>query len=94
MELIFKLLFCHLFGDYVLQNNFIASTKGYNWYHLFVHCFLYALPFYVVFGMCWQLYVIIATHLIVDAAKARYNSITYTQDQIIHYLTMVIFFIE
>ena len=32
------LVFCHLVGDYVLQSDFIAKTKGSNWYHLFVHC--------------------------------------------------------
>ena len=34
------LIFCHLVGDYVLQSNFLATTKGENWYHLFVHCSL------------------------------------------------------
>ena len=49
------LIFCHLVGDYVLQSNFLAVTKGENWYHLFVHCALYCLPFFIVFGMTWQL---------------------------------------
>lgn len=45
-ETLFKLVMCHLVGDYVLQIDFIAKTKGENWYHLLVHCLLYCLPFY------------------------------------------------
>ena len=50
MQIIKKIVLivlCHLFGDYVLQCDFIASTKGKNWYHLFVHCALYCLPFLI-----------------------------------------------
>ena len=32
------LVFCHLIGDYVMQSDFLANTKGKNWYHLIVHC--------------------------------------------------------
>lgn len=45
IEIIYKLIICHLIGDYVLQNDFIAKTKGENWYHLLVHCLLYSVPF-------------------------------------------------
>lgn len=31
IEIIYKLIICHLIGDYVLQNDFIAKTKGENW---------------------------------------------------------------
>ena len=42
MELVFKLILCHLVGDYVLQIDFIAKTKGQNFYHLFeVHIMNY-----------------------------------------------------
>lgn len=50
LENIFLIIMCHLIGDYVLQSDFIAKTKGENWYHLFVHCALYVLPFYLCFG--------------------------------------------
>ena len=36
MNKLILLVFCHLVGDYVLQNDFIAKNKGSNWYHLFV----------------------------------------------------------
>ena len=92
-ETIFKLVLCHLVGDYVLQSDFIAKTKGENWYHLFVHCMLYCLPFYPCFGFKWQLIVILVAHLIVDPLKARYKKINYIQDQVIHYITMLIYLI-
>lgn len=39
-EKILVLVFCHLIGDYVLQCDFIAKTKGENRYHMLVHCLL------------------------------------------------------
>lgn len=80
---------CHLVGDYVLQNDFIAKTKGTNTYHMFVHCMLYCLPF-VFFLPTWQIIIIYVVHVFTDSAKATFNKISYTQDQIIHYLTLVI----
>lgn len=85
------LVFCHLVGDYVLQSNFLATTKGENWYHMFVHCALYCLPFFVVFGLTWQLWLIFMTHLFIDPLKARYNTIGYISDQVFHYLAMAVY---
>lgn len=93
MELVIKLIFCHLMGDFVLQIDYIAQSKGNNWYHLFVHCGLYILPFYVAFGYSWHLLVIFTTHFIVDMLKARYKKINYLTDQVLHYLTMLIYFV-
>jgi hypothetical protein len=92
-ELIYKLIFCHLIGDYVLQNDYIAKTKGENMYHLLVHCFLYAVPFYVVFGYDVRIPVIITTHIVIDILKARYKAINYVTDQVLHYLVMLIYLI-
>lgn len=44
LHTIVLIVLCHLIGDYVLQCDFIAQTKGKNWYHLFVHCALYCVP--------------------------------------------------
>jgi hypothetical protein len=93
IELLLKLVFCHLVGDYVLQSDFIAKSKGENWYHLFVHCVLYCLPFYVVFGFTWDLLFIFLTHIYIDALKARYKLIDYTADQIMHYLILLIYLV-
>lgn len=76
-----NLIFCHLIGDYVLQLDFIAKTKGSNWYHLIVHCLLYCLPFYIL----------LLSHIIIDTLKARYNKINYIADQTIHYLMLLIY---
>ena len=40
-----RLVFCRLLGDYVLQSDFIANSKGNNMFHLFVHCILYCVLF-------------------------------------------------
>lgn len=93
METIIKLIFCHLLGDYVLQIDYIAHSKGNNWYHLFVHCALYTLPFYIAFSYSWHLAVIFITHFFVDMLKARYKKINYVTDQVLHYLTSLIYFI-
>ena len=83
------LVFCHLIGDYVLQSDFLATTKGKNWYHLIVHCALYCMPFTVVFGITWHIGVLLATHIVVDAMKARYGVLSYIGDQAFHYLILL-----
>ena len=93
LELLFKLLLCHLVGDYVLQIDFIAKSKGTNVYHLLVHCLLYSLPFYVVFGFVWQLIPLILLHIVIDLLKARYKLIPYWLDQVLHYLTCLLYLI-
>lgn len=85
LETIFKLILCHLVGDYLFQTPYLAETKGSNWYHLFVHCMLYALPFYLCFGWCWQLAVVTGLHFPIDLAKARYHKIGALTDQLLHY---------
>lgn len=80
---------CHLIGDYVLQTDFIAKTKGSNPYHMFVHCMLYCVPFMFFLPM-WQIAIIYIVHVFTDNAKATFNKITYGQDQTIHYATLFI----
>lgn len=91
IKLIITLILCHLIGDYVLQTDFIAKTKGTNWYHLIVHCALYCLPFFVVYGLTWQLIFIFITHFVIDPLKARYNKINYVTDQLLHYIVMLVY---
>ena len=87
-RMIAKLVACHLIGDYCLQGDFIARTKGENWYHLFIHCFLYVIPFWVAFGWGRSLWVLFFSHAIVDVLKARYHKISYWLDQTIHYAVL------
>ena len=85
-----ELIFCHLIGDYVLQVDFIAKSKGVNMYHMFVHCALYCVPFYFLFGISLKLLFVFATHVIIDLLKARYKKIDYKTDQTLHYITLLI----
>ena len=82
---ILEIIFCHLIGDYVLQSNFIAESKGSNWYHLLTHCFLYIVPFYIAFGYDYRIWILLASHIIIDPLKARYGKINYVTDQVLHY---------
>lgn len=80
-----KILVCHFIGDYFLQNDFIAKTKGDNVYHLLVHCVLYLVPFYFVSCNTWQLTVLFMSHIVIDALKATWHKISYAQDQLLHF---------
>lgn len=91
IKLIITLIFCHLIGDYVLQTDFIAKTKGTNWYHLFVHCVLYCLPFFIVYGLTWQLLFVFIMHFVIDPLKARYNKINYVTDHLLYYIVMLVY---
>ena len=91
MILLYKLILCHLVGDHVLQLDHIAKSKGNNLYHLLVHCLLYTLPFYIMFGYDWRLLIIFLAHAIVDLLKAKYKKISYKTDQLIHFVTLLIY---
>lgn len=91
MNNVIHLILCHLVGDYVLQCDFIAKTKGYNFYHLFVHCALYCFPFVLLYGIDWKIGVLFVSHIIIDVLKARFNKISYIIDQILHYIVLFIF---
>lgn len=90
IEIIFKTIICHLLGDYILQSDFIAKTKGANWYHLFVHSMLYIFPFYLFFGFNIDLALLFLSHFVIDAGKARFNKISYAHDQLLHYMMAII----
>jgi hypothetical protein len=92
MNNIFYLVLCHLIGDYVLQCDFIAKTKGSNWYHLFVHCALYCVPFVLVYGLDWRTVLLFATHMMIDPLKARWNRISYGTDQVLHYAVALLLY--
>ena len=91
MNNVIHLILCHLVGDYVLQCDFIAKTKGSNFYHLFVHCALYCLPFVLLYGIDWKIGVLFVSHIIIDVLKAKFNKISYIIDQILHYIVLFIF---
>ena len=84
LETLYKLFVCHALGDYVLQIDFLAKTEGTNLWHLIMHCILYTAPFAVIFGLDSRILMLFITHVIVDAAKARFKVISYLDDQIMH----------
>ena len=95
LETLFLIVICHLIGDYVLQIDFIAKTKGENWYHLFVHSALYVVPFYFAFGWGmngFELGLLLGSHFLIDASKARWNKISYFCDQCWHYTIAILLF--
>lgn len=94
MRLIYLLIASHMIGDYVLQIDYIAKTKGKNWWHLFSHCITYTLPFALLVGIDWRIGWLLASHFVIDALKARWNKINYAQDQLAHILAFVVYFIK
>lgn len=93
MPMLYMLIICHFIGDYVLQSDFIAKTKGSNTWHMLVHAFLYIVPFCFAIGWCWQVNVILISHYIIDTLKARYKLISYATDQVLHIALLSLFFI-
>ena len=83
-SLLYKLVVCHMLGDYVLQSDFLAKTKGKSWWHLVIHCVLYTMPFAVAFGVDQRIFWMFLSHVLIDAMKARWKVIGYAPDQVAH----------
>lgn len=94
LERIYMLICCHFLGDYVLQNDFLARSKGENWWHMLAHCVLYSLPFSVAFGFDWRVPALITTHIVIDGLKARWKLIGYATDQILHLFELALLYIS
>ena len=90
---IYMCLACHAIGDYVLQTDFLASTKGKNFWHMLMHCLLYTIPFVAVFGLRWSILILFGTHLITDLMKASWKVISYVTDQAIHLFVIFLIYI-
>ncbi len=91
VKTVYWLLICHFIGDYFLQSEYIAGTKGESLYHLIVHCALYTAPFAVIFGIRWMIAIIFVSHAVVDFLKCR-KILSYVQDQVLHLLVLAIIF--
>lgn len=87
----YVLLACHMLGDYVLQNDFLAKTKGSNPWHMVAHCVLYAAPFAVLFGIDWRIWPLLLSHIIIDELKVH-GKIDYKSDQSLHLLFALLYF--
>ncbi|MBQ0070686.1 MAG: DUF3307 domain-containing protein [Spirochaetales bacterium] len=93
LKVLFAIIACHFIGDYVLQGEFLSTTKGRNWYHLLIHALLYTVPFALWFGIDWRIAVLFLMHLPMDALKARWHRLSYFWDQFIHIYFAVIFYL-
>lgn len=59
-------LICHLLGDYVFQNHWMATNKVRAWVPAIIHASIYSSPF-LLLRPSWQaMAVIFGTHLIID----------------------------
>lgn len=81
-------LVCHAIGDYVLQSDYLATTKGKNLWHLIMHALLYTVPFAAVFGIDWKVLMLFVSHGVIDYFKSSWNAIDYLMDQILHFLVV------
>ena len=81
---LYLLIACHMLGDYVLQSDFLAQTKGKNWWHMFAHCVCYTVPFAVLFGVDGRIACLLVSHVLIDVMKARWHAIGYASDQVAH----------
>ena len=93
LALAYKLIACHMLGDYVLQTDFLARTKGENAWHLLAHSVTYSVPFAVAFGIDWRIGLVVASHVVIDALKARWHRIGYVTDQALHIAVMGVFLV-
>ena len=59
-------LIAHIFGDYVLQSDWMARAKKTWLYVAFIHAIIYTVPFLLFFGPCWALVIICVTHALID----------------------------
>lgn len=91
IETIYELVLCHFLGDYVFQTDFLARTKGENWWHMLAHCVTYTTPFVCFFGFDGRIAFLLFSHIIIDSAKARYKKINYVSDQLLHIGTLAIY---
>lgn len=66
-------LICHLFGDYFLQNHWMATNKTKAWFPAAVHAMVYTLIFLCLTRNPVSLLLIGGTHVVIDRFRlARY----------------------
>ena len=101
IKFILIMIFCHLIGDYVLQNDFLAKFKGSNDFILLVHSALWSgtmcigLSYLGQFNI-YKLIFLVSGHFIIDRWKARKEDKTYALtrdlyiDQMLHMFQLIV----
>ena len=85
-------LACHFVGDFAFQSTWMSMEKGKCWDVLFYHCATYTAVF-ILFARpsLLAIAILVGTHFVVDALKARYKVIgPIWLDQLLHILTIVL----
>lgn len=62
----FQIILAHLIGDYLIQNQWMASEKTKRWWPAIVHGVTYTVPYLFITQSIWALLVICITHIIID----------------------------
>ena len=62
-------ILCHLFGDFFLQSDWMASNKYTNKGVALVHAIFYTLPFIFLTQNPWALAIICLSHAVIDHYK-------------------------
>ena len=65
-------ILAHLFGDFVLQNHWMASNKTKLMWVAIIHAAVYTLPFLVLTRDASALFVIFSTHAVIDHYRVGY----------------------
>jgi hypothetical protein len=60
------ILLAHLFGDYLLQSDWMANEKTKRWWPTIAHALSYGLPYLIVTRSPLALAVIVITHAVID----------------------------
>ena len=95
---LFILLATHAIGDYPLQGEYLATTKGRNTWHLLMHSVIYTAcivcGFYIITGITDLSAVttfVLTSHVLIDYNKAH-GYISYFLDQIGHMIVLSILY--
>jgi Protein of unknown function (DUF3307) len=89
---LFAWLACHFVGDFAFQSTWMSMEKGKSWEVNFYHCATYTATFVLFVHPSIQATILLlGTHFVVDALKARYHLIgPIWLDQLLHLLTIVL----
>jgi hypothetical protein len=85
-------LACHFIGDFAFQSTWMSVEKGKSWEVNFYHCATYTAVFVLfVHPSLAAIAILISTHFVIDALKARYKVIgPIWVDQLLHILTIIL----
>ena len=92
---VFIMLAAHAIGDYPMQGEYLATTKGQNFWHLFMHSVIYTACIMVGFFFVTTHFMlagvvclgVLMSHVVIDYLKSH-GKIGYVTDQTLHLLVL------